>query len=231
MRGSAEPVRQPQTMCAHYENIPEPRVIRDHFHAQPLHPDSAQDVRQDLWPGLMGTFIVRPHEADAGDEAVGQAIALPGIFGLLPHWAKDQKFSRHTYNARSETVAEKPSFADAWRKARHCIVPARAIYEPDWSSGRAVATRITRVDGKPLGIAGLWSRWRTPDGRWLHSYTMLTINADAHPFMSRFHRPGEEKRMVVVLSETDYAAWLQASAASSRDFLMACDAQSLTAQA
>ena len=107
-------------MCAHYENIRDPRIIREHFKAEPLHADVAAEVRHDVWPGYMGTFIIRPPEADWGDEAVAPRIALPGIFGLLPHWAKDDKLARHTYNARSETVAEKPSFRDAWRKARHC---------------------------------------------------------------------------------------------------------------
>jgi len=201
--------------------------MREHFGAQP----TQFPLRADVGPGYVGSFIVRPREADFGDEAVSERVEVPGVFGLLPHWAKDEKLSRHTYNARSETVAEKPSFADAWRKARHCIVPARAIYEPDWSSGRAVPTRITRVDGKPLGIAGLWSRWRTPDGRWLHSYTMLTINADGHPFMNRFHKPGDEKRMVVVLPEDQYGAWLEASADDARRFIQAYPAEGFSASA
>lgn len=185
-------------------------------------------VRTDLWPGYTGTFIVRPPEAEYGDEAVADRVAQPGVFGLLPHWAKDDKLARHTYNARSETVAEKPSFRDAWRKARHCIIPAQAIYEPDWRSGRAVPTRIERADGQPMGIAGLWDRWRTPQGDWVHSYTMLTLNADAHPFMNRFHRPGDEKRMVVILPEEAYGAWLQADAAHSREFIHAYAAERLT---
>ncbi|EGH18803.1 hypothetical protein Pgy4_38171, partial [Pseudomonas savastanoi pv. glycinea str. race 4] len=50
--------------------------------------------------------------------------------------------------------AEKPSFRHAWRHAQHCIIPEVAIYEPDWRSGKAVATRIARADGELLGIAG-----------------------------------------------------------------------------
>lgn len=210
-------------MCAHYENIRDPRVIREHFKAMP----SEAMTRSDVWPGYVGSFIVRPPEADVGDEAVADRVVMPGVFGLLPHWAKDDKLSRHTYNARSETVAEKPSFRDAWKKARHCIIPAQAIYEPDWRSGRAVATRIERSDGQPMGIAGLWDAWRNPEGQWVHSYTMLTLNADAHPFMRQFHKPGDEKRMVVILPESDYGAWLQAPAASSSRFIRAYPAEGL----
>lgn len=122
------------------------------------------------------------------------------------------------------------SYRDVWRKAQHCIIPAEAIYEPDWRSGKAVPTRIARADGKPMGIAGLWSQWKTPTGEPLFSYTMLTINADQHPFMRRFHKPEDEKRSVVILHEEDYDSWLQASPAESPDFLYPYPADNLTAQ-
>ena len=165
----------------------------------------------------------------------GQLTYSLARFGLVPHWARDIQaaiqIGRKTYNARSETVAEKPSFRDAWRKARHCIIPAQAIYEPDWRSGKSVPTRITRADGQALGIAGLWDAWRSPQGNWVHSYTMLTINADGHPFMNRFHKPGDEKRMVVVLPEDQYGAWLQASADDARRFIQAYPAEGFSASA
>ena len=114
---------------------------------------------------------------------------LVGSFGLIPHWSKNDLIARRTYNARSETVHEKPSYRDAWRKAQHCIIPAEAIYEPDWRSGKSISTRIARADGQPMGIAGLWSEWRNSNGQRIHSFTMLTINADAHPVMRNFHKP------------------------------------------
>ena len=155
---------------------------------------------------------------------------LVGSFGLIPSWSKDTTIARRTYNARSETVHEKPSYRDAWRQARHCIIPAEAIYEPDWRTGRAVATRISRADGLPMGIAGLWASWKTPQGDLLYSYTMLTINADEHEFMRRYHKPEEEKRMVVILNEGSYGDWLHASAAESRAFLRQFPADNLIAQ-
>ncbi|MGA8516341.1 MAG: SOS response-associated peptidase, partial [Burkholderiaceae bacterium] len=147
----------------------------------------------------------------------------------IPHWATDGKMGRRTYNARSETVHEKPSFRDAWAKAQHCIVPAAAIYEPDWRSGKAQATRIARADGQPMGIAGLWAAWRAPSGELVHSFTMLTLNADAHPLMRQFHRPTDEKRMVAILPEAHYADWLNASAQHSRDWLQLYPAELLAA--
>lgn len=214
-------------MCAHYQGLRQPASYLECFGVAP----PSDVLRTDIWPGYESVFIRRPAEADAGDEAVPPREALRGRFGLLPHWAQDAALARHTYNARAETVADKPSFRDAWRRGQHCIIPAEAIFEPDWRSGRAVATRIGRADGQPLGLAGLWSVWRSPQGERVHSFTMLTIHADAHPLMRQFHKPGEEKRMVVVLPETQYDDWLQAGPADSRDFLRPYPAEALWAEA
>ncbi len=71
---------------------------------------------------------------------------VPACFGLVPAWAKDTKIVRSTYNARSETVGEKPSFREAWRRGQLCIIPADVIFEPCYETGRAVRWRIERVD-------------------------------------------------------------------------------------
>ena len=169
-----------------------------------------EDGKLDMWPGYLGAFIRRHPQADAGDEAVPAAEAVNGLFGLVPHWATDTKITKSTYNCRSETAAVKPSFREAYKRNQRCIIPAQAIYEPDWRSGKAVATRIERVDGESLGIAGLWSSWKNPKNGWVHSFTMLTINADAHPLMNHFHKPTDEKRMVAILERERYQEWLEA---------------------
>ena len=81
-----------------------------------------------------------------------------------------------------------------------------------------------------MGIAGLWGWWRGPDGREWLSFTMLTINADEHAVFKRLHRPGEEKRMVVILDEADYDAWLEAPLARMPDFLKPYPAELLHAE-
>jgi putative SOS response-associated peptidase YedK len=78
-----------------------------------------------------------------------------------------------------------------------------------------------------MGIAGLWSWWKSPKGEVLHSFTMLTINADQHPLMNQFHKPNDEKRMVVVLPEHRYDDWLHADAQQSADFLHLYPAEAL----
>lgn len=210
-------------MCSHYQGLQRPEAYREVFQAEP----PVMEGKEDMWPCYQGSFIRRHPHADVGDEAVSPHEALIGQYGLVPHWASDLKLGRHTYNARSETVAIKPSFREAWRHARHCIIPAMSIYEPDWRTGRAVPTRISRADGQPMGIAGLWDQWKSPRGEVVHSFTMLTINADQHPLMNLFHKPTDEKRMVVILEPEQFADWLQAPVSRSMEFLRPFPAEGL----
>lgn len=201
-------------MCSHYEAPAHDRLAAT-FHV-------SCEARGDtqLWPGYKGPFLRRADdlsELAPGDPGLQLEF---GSFGLIPSWSKDTKIARRTYNARSETVAEKPSFRNAWRRAQHCIIPAVAIYEPDWRSGRAIPTRIVRADGELMGIAGLWETWQEPGtGQTLFSYTMLTVNADDHDFMRNYHKPADEKRMVVILPKGLYQDWLDAPAHASADFM------------
>ena len=204
-------------MCSHYESVKDHEILKSHFSIDTI-PDG---MKEDLWPGYLGAFV-RNNEAGTDREM------LLGSFGLIPHWATDTKIARNTYNARSETVAEKPSYRYAWRLGRRCIIPADAIYEPDWRTGKAVPTRIARADGKPMGIAGLWTGWKAPSGEIHRSYTMLTINADTHPLMQLFHKPTDEKRMVVILPDNQYGDWLSAGVDDCREFLREYPAELLS---
>jgi putative SOS response-associated peptidase YedK len=201
-------------MCSHYPAIKERERYSRHFGVEP----PKESGKFDVWPGYAASFIRRPKEVDVGDESVPEREALPGLFGLIPHWATDTKIGRQTYNARSETVASKPSFRDAWKHAQHCIIPVEAFFEPDWRSGKAIATKISAANDEPMGIAGLWSTWKSPQGL-LHSFTMLTINADGHELMCQFHKPVDEKRMVVILPPDSYDHWLRAKPEQSLDFM------------
>jgi putative SOS response-associated peptidase YedK len=213
-------------MCSHYQALKE----RERFHREYGVEPPAELGKIDLWPGYLGSFIRRHPHADVGDEAVPAAEALNGLFGLVPHWSQDTKITRSTYNARSETAAEKPSFREPWKRGQRCVIPAEAIYEPDWRSGKAVAARISRADGRAMGIAGLWSSWKSPKGELIFSYSMLTINADTHALMNQFHKPTDEKRMVVILPETRYLDWLNAKPGSESSFLIPFPAELLSAE-
>jgi len=133
-------------------------------------------------------------------------------FGLVPHWAADKKkFGLHTYNARSETVHEKPSYRSAWKDRRFGLVIVESFYEPNWESGKAVRWRIKRSDGQPAALASIWERFVDKEtGEIIFSFSMLTINAGGHEVMKHFHKPEDEKRSVVVLDESEYQPWLHA---------------------
>ena len=211
-------------MCSHYQALKDRERFYLEFGVEP----PPEEGKLDLWPGYLGPFIRKHPHADVGDEAVPAAEALNGLFGLVPHWAHDTKITKSTYNCRSETAKVKPSFRDAYKRNQRCIIPAEAFYEPDWRSGKAVATRIEHVDGKALGIAGLWSSWKSPKNDWIHSFTMLTINADAHPLMNHFHKPTDEKRMVAILPPKRYQEWLMKET-DIMDFMVPFDAALLRA--
>jgi putative SOS response-associated peptidase YedK len=133
-------------------------------------------------------------------------------FGLIPSWAKDEKIARHTYNARCETVKDKPSFKAAYRERRFAVVLIDDFFEPCYASGQPVRHRIHIESGAPFGVACLWESW-TPaaDRSTIDSFSMLTLNADEHPVMSKMHAPGEEKRTPLVLGVDQFEEWLVAS--------------------
>ncbi len=158
----------------------------------------------DVWPTGLAPFI-RLAEPGSGNKLVVE----DGLFGLLPSFQKEMAAGRKTYNARTETVAKLPSYRDSWRRGLRCIIPAESIYEPNYESGKAVRWWIQRAGGIPMGIAGIYSEWEDPaTGIKKFTFSMLTVNADDHPFMKRFHAPNEEKRMVVILDPSEYDAWL-----------------------
>lgn len=192
--------------------------------------------RLHIYPTQVAPIIRRPPEHNFGDEAVPDMEVVPAHFGLLPGFAKDIKYGLRTYNARSETVANLASFKTAWAKARHCIIPAEAIYEPDWRTSKHVPCRISRKDGETLGVAGLWSSWKSPSGEWVNSFSMLTLNADTHSIFRELHRPDpkrpaekQDKCMVVILNEDAYDAWLEVPAEKSLDFMRQYPAEQLWA--
>jgi putative SOS response-associated peptidase YedK len=152
--------------------------------------------------------------------ADGQGAELVvGQWGLIPWFAKTAKLAYSTNNARFEELSQKASYKQAWARGQRCIIPAWSFDEPCWETGRNVWWRFARADGQPWGLAGLWSRWTDPQtGELIDSYTMLTLNADAHPLMSRMHKPDpklaadqQDKRSVVVLEPEAWAPWLQAT--------------------
>ncbi len=187
-------------MCTNFTPTRNNAWVKTHFGVDI--PDA--DYPIEAYPGYLAPIIVKSHQT--GRIASGLA-----RFGLIPAWAKDDKISRHTYNARAETVQEKPSYRTAWRMRRLGIALLDNFYEPSYISGKAERWEIKLAAHEPLGIASLWDTWTDPQsGQLITSFTMLTINADSHPVMKQFHKAEDEKRTPLVLDATQFNDWLNA---------------------
>ena len=187
-------------MCTNFTPTRNNTWVKTHFGVDI--PDAEYPI--EAYPGYAAPIIVKSHQT--GRIASGLA-----KFGLIPAWAKDDKISRHTYNARAETVHEKPSYRTAWRLRRLGIALLDNFYEPSYTSGKAERWEIKLASQQPLGIASLWDTWTdTQSGELITSFTMLTINADAHPVMKHFHKPEDEKRTPLVLATSQFNDWLNA---------------------
>ncbi len=139
----------------------------------------------------------------------GRRKGLVAAYSMVPkrHIKAGQK-RYSTMNARAETIGERPSYASAWRKGQLCLVPMRAFFEPSWETGAAVRWKIGMADESPFAVAGLYRQWTEEDKSINYSFTQLTVNADEHPLMKRFHRPGDEKRSLVIVDKSEYDDFL-----------------------
>jgi putative SOS response-associated peptidase YedK len=123
-------------------------------------------------------------------------------WGLIPSWAKDPAIGQQMINARAETLAEKPSFKNAYRR-RRCLVLADGFYE--WRKEADTKTKtpmyIKLESGQPFALAGLWERWASADGDEILSCTIITTTPNE--LMAAIHN-----RMPVILPPEAYTLWL-----------------------
>lgn len=190
-------------MCTNYRPTSR-EMIEDYFGA----PAPEIEFREEAYPGYAAPIVRLAHQ-DGHPSDRRECIAA--VFGLIPAWSKDGKNYRSTYNSRSETIFSKPSYRHAWKRRQFCIVPMAAFYEPNYETGKPVRWRIERQDRKPFGVAAIYDHWKNPNGEWIPSFSLITVNADLHPVMGRFHAPGDEKRSIIVIDPDHYADWLRAS--------------------
>ena len=114
-------------------------------------------------------------------------------------------------NARSETVGSALNYKRPWAASQLCLVPMLAFFEPNWEQGTHVRYRIGLTNDEPFAVAGVYQSYQEADGTLTYAFTQLTMNADEHPVMKRFHRPGDEKRSLIVVRPEDYDDWLSCS--------------------
>jgi putative SOS response-associated peptidase YedK len=132
-------------------------------------------------------------------------------WGLVPHWAKDPGIGAKLSNARGETVAEKPSFRDAFRR-RRCLVPADGFYEWKTEGRQKQPYYFSMKSGEPFALGGLWESWRAADGSILRTCCLITTGPNE--IMLPVH-----DRMPVIVSPDDYEAWLTGEADDALDLV------------
>ena len=113
------------------------------------------------------------------------------LWGLIPSWSKDPSHGPRPFNARAETVMDRPTFRGSWRH-RRCLIPATSFFEK--------GQRICRIDRRPFWLAGLWERWQGSDGSEVDTCTILTTTPNA--LVKPLH-----SRMPVVIPEGLEEAW------------------------
>ena len=121
-------------------------------------------------------------------------------WGLVPSWSKDPAIGGRLINARSETVGEKPSFRNAFRRHR-CLLPANGFYEWQRQERGKQPYYVRMRDGRVFAFAGLWDRWEGPEEGVIETCTILTTAAN--DVLAPIH-----DRMPVILPPTAYARWL-----------------------
>jgi putative SOS response-associated peptidase YedK len=206
-------------MCNRYES-PQIKEIERFWHVGARH---APSWVRDIFPGTPGPFLRRRRDTTGYEREL-----VVGQWGLIPWFAKEPKLTYPTNNARSEELLDKASYKEPWQRGQRCIIPAVSFDEPYWGPyeqpfPRCEWWRFRRADGQPWGLAGLWSVWTDKaTGEAHESYTMLTINADAHPLMGRMHKPEvdpktkqklplelQDKRSVIPIEAADFDQWLE----------------------
>ena len=122
-------------------------------------------------------------------------------WGLVPFWAKDPAIGNRMINARAETVAEKPSYRNAYKK-RRCLILASGFYEWRKEGNGKTPYYITTEDDSPFAFAGLWERWDSKEtDESLQTTTIITV--DANDFMQDLHH-----RMPIILQAPGADRWL-----------------------
>jgi putative SOS response-associated peptidase YedK len=203
-------------MCGRYTVTIDPETIYGVFGIE----DDDADPGSPQVSGLYGGDLERPRyniaptdqvpvvleRSTDGDRERGVRRLEPMRWGLIPSWAKDASIGSRQFNARVESVAEKPAFRSALER-RRCLLPASGYYE--WQklegpAGRAATKQayyLTPSDGSLLAFAGLWEFWRDPEGEPVRSATIITVPAVGR--MQQIH-----DRMPLTLPGTEWARWL-----------------------
>ena len=130
----------------------------------------------------------------------GQNVLESFLWGLIPSWAKDSSIGNKMFNARAETIAEKPSFKNAFQK-RRCLIPADGFYEWLKLEKMKKPLRFSLKSEKPFGLAGLYETWISPEKKQINTCTIITT--DSNELIQSIHN-----RMPVIVKKELEDFWI-----------------------
>jgi len=183
-------------MCGRFTRFQTWREVRDYYRLLMDEPPEGFRPRYNIAPGQKIEIVAARSDGTRGFGAMG--------WGLVPGWAKDAAIGMKMINARSETVMEKPAFAQAFAR-RRCIIPASGFYE--WQQTGQTHKQpfhFTRADGGMVSFAGLWDKW---EGGAEPLYTFTILTTAANQAMAAYHH-----RMPVIVEQSALHHWLDPQA-------------------
>jgi putative SOS response-associated peptidase YedK len=151
-------------------------------------------------PGRQISAVIR-------DEDVNKLVDFR--WGLIPSWAKDPSIGKRMFNARAETIAEKPSFREAFKK-RRCLVVADGFYEWQKMEKGKRPFHFSLRSAEPFGFAGLYETWMSPENKPVKTCTIITI--DANDLLKPIH-----DRMPVIVPKDKEDLWMDPGAPDPRE--------------
>jgi putative SOS response-associated peptidase YedK len=182
--------KERQTMCGRFTLTIDPTQLQEAF--------PWAEIPDDILP----RYNIAPSQPVAVIPNTGDQRVAMYKWGLIPSWSKDPTIGDRMINARAETLAEKPSFRNAYRR-RRCLILADGFYEWKQDPTRKSKTPmyIRLINGQPFAFAGLWEIWKSPGGDEVRSCTIITTQPNS--LLEPIHN-----RMPVILPTGAYQEWL-----------------------
>lgn len=187
---------RPRSVCGRFSLSTDPGTLFEEFG---LHPPVDWRPRYNVAPTQDVLAIARGREGSR----MGTL-----RWGLVPAWSKDASGGARMINARAETAATLPAFRDAFRR-RRCLILADGFYEWMGEEKPRQPVRVRLGSGRPFALAGLWERWKSPEGELLATCAIVTT--EACPRLVPVH-----DRMPVMLGPRERDAWLEGAGGPDR---------------
>ncbi|MCX7679577.1 MAG: SOS response-associated peptidase [Spirochaetes bacterium] len=186
-------------MCGRFAFYAEKKQLEEFF----------PHVEWEFWPGKR--YNICPGQDLLAIVFSNRYVGKAFRWGLIPSWAKDPAIGNKLINARSETIATKPSFRKPLLSQR-CVIPASGFYEWKREGNRKIPHFIRYASGKPMLFAGLYDSWKKDDGSFIDTVTIITRPATEVLFPIH-------DRMPTILHPTSAEKWMCSKNATVEEIL------------